>query len=53
MEQPQRQMTWLGLRRLVWVRAPTLPSTRSSACSRMAQVLMTMTSATLVSSVKA
>ena len=41
-----------SFRRLVWVRAPTLPSTRSSACSRMAQVLMTITSASLVSSVK-
>ena len=40
--QPHRAMIWPGLRRLPWTRAPTLPNTRCSACSRMAQVLMTM-----------
>ena len=50
--QPHRQMIWLGFSRLVWVRAPTLPSTRCSAWSRMAQVLMTIISAACSSSVK-
>ena len=43
--QPHTQMSWPGLARLVCTSAPTLPSTRISACSRMAQVLMTIRSA--------
>ena len=36
--QPHRKIFCPGWRRLVWVRAPKLPNTRCSACSRMAQV---------------
>ena len=50
--QPQRQMICPGFAFFVWVSAPTLPSTRFSACSRTAQVLMTMMSAANSSSVK-
>ena len=40
--QPHTQMICSGWRRFTWTRAPRLPSTRCSACSRMAQVLSTM-----------
>ena len=36
---PQTQMICPGCRRFVWDRAPTLPKTRCSACSRTAQVV--------------
>ena len=50
--QPQTQMIWPGWFRLAWTRAPRLPKTRCSACSRMAQVLRMMTSAAFSSAVK-
>ena len=50
--QPQRKIFWRGWRRLVCVRAPTLPKTRCSACSRMAQVFITTMSAPSDVSVK-
>ena len=51
--QPQTAMIWLGRAFFVWFSAPTLPSTRISACSRTAQVFTTMTSAANSSEVKA
>ena len=51
--QPHTQTIWSGFRRLVWTRAPRLPNTRCSACSRMAQVLRTITSASASLWVKA
>ena len=41
-----------GFFALAWTSAPTLPSTRISACSRMAQVLTTIKSASFSFSVK-
>ena len=46
------QMICPGWFRLAWTRAPRLPKTRCSACSRMAQVLRMMTSAACSSAVK-
>ena len=43
--QPQTAMIWPGRAFFVWFRAPTLPKTRISACSRTAQVFTTITSA--------
>ena len=43
--QPQTAMICPGRAFFEWVSAPTLPSTRISACSRTAQVFTTITSA--------
>ena len=50
--QPQTAMICVGRAFFVWFSAPTLPSTRISACSRTAQVFTTMTSASNSSLVK-
>ena len=49
---PQTTISWSRLAFFVWLRAPTLPRTRISACSRTAQVFTTTMSASDSSSVK-
>ena len=50
--QPHRAMTISGFSFFAWVRAPRLPNTRSSACSRTAQVFRMTRSASAGLSVK-